>query len=229
MIRLGDATAGTSAVSTGGAGGDTSSAGAGGSGASTCESGTVNADQVLWIGDSWVTIPGVQYKHVEELAINAGALAQGDEYVVRAVAAAGIDDVVNQYQTREMGTTKVKVLIMDGGTWDTLNAGGSDASVAKVVTTFKQLLATIASDGTVEHIIYYLMPELPTVAGVAALRPQLTQACSNSVVPCHFLDLQDSWLPAYTDQTNGIQASTDGATHIAELIWDTMRTNCIAQ
>lgn len=198
-------------------------------GTTTCSPGNVKANEVVWLGDSWVTMPGIQYKHVEELARAAKVLGPNDEYVVLAAAAAGIDDVVNQYESREMGPTKVKVLIMDGGTWDTLNTGGSDASVAKVVSTFKQLLTAIASDGTVEHIVYYLVPELPTIQGVAALRPQLTQACGDSAVPCHFLNLQDSWEASYTDPNNGIQASAAGATKIAELVWRVLREHCIAQ
>lgn len=246
-IRLGDATGGSGAVA-GNAGAASGAASLGGAGAGaggsngginagggsagsapTCRHGSVQANEVLWIGDSWVTIPGTQYNRVEELARAVDAIGPSDEYVVLAAAAAGIDAIVNQYKLRQAGATKVRILIMDGGTWDTLNAGGSAASVNLVVNTFKQFLATIASDGTVEHIIYYLVPELPTVAGVAELRPKIFQACAESTVPCHFIDLQQSWAPEYTDPTNGIQASEAGARKIADLVWQTMQDNCIAQ
>ena len=87
-----------------------------------------------------------------------------------------------------------------------------------------------ASDGTVRNIIYFLQPELPAIVGVAALRPQLRQACSDSAVPCYFIDLQPLWVghPEYT-AGDGIQASTAGATVIADQIWATLRQHCIAQ
>ncbi len=202
--------------------------GAAGSAGAPCESGTVAADEVVWIGDSWVTLPGDQHNRVRDLARNAGAIAATEDYVILAEAAAGIDAIVQQYATQQAGPTKIKVLIMDGGTWDTLTAGATDASVNKVVTTFKQFLTTVANDGSVEHIVYYLMPENPLIAGVAALRPQLVQACSESKVPCHFLDLQPLWVnhPEYSD---GIQASKAGAIVIANEIWKIMQDNCIAQ
>ena len=153
-----------------------------------------------------------------------------DDYIDLAAAAATLAAIVNQYDTEEASATTVKMLIMDGGTWDTLVAGGTTASVSGVVATFTQFLAKVASDGTVEHIIHYLPPELPSIAGVAALRPLLRQACAQSSVPCHFLDLQPLWAghPEYT-ATDGIQASTAGATVIADAIWEIMQENCIAQ
>lgn len=238
-IRLGDAAGGQAPLASGGSigaaggargdnAGSGGNAGAGGSGGAPCESGTVLADEVVWIGDSWVTMPGDQHTRVRDLARSSGAIGSSDDYVILAEAAAGIDQIVHQYEAQQAGPTKIKVLIMDGGTWDTLTAGATDASVSKVITTFKQFLTTVANDGSVEHIVYYLMPESPLIAGVAALRPELMQACSESKVPCHFLDLQPLWAnhPEYSD---GIQASKAGAIVIANEIWEIMRQNCIAQ
>jgi hypothetical protein len=74
------------------------------------------------------------------------------------------------------------------------------------------------------------MPELPTIPGVATMRPLFEQACAESVVPCHFLDLQPLWLghPEYT-APDGIQSSEAGARVIADSIWAIMQDNCIAQ
>ena len=153
----------------------------------------MKANEVLWIGDSWILVPGSQHTRVADLARAAGAIGPNDDYVIGAAAASTLATIANQYATREAGATKVKVVIMDGGTWDTILANGSDASVNGVVNTFGQFLTQVASDGTVEHIIYLLLPELPGVPGVAALRPLLQQACVESAVPCHFLDLQPLW------------------------------------
>ena len=143
-----------------------------------CPHGQVNANEVLWIGDSWILVTGSQHTRVRDLARAAGAIGADDDYVIGAVAASTMATIANQYATREAGATKVKVVIMDGGTWDTIVANGSDASVNSVVNTFGQFLTQVASDGTVEHIIYFLLPELPGIPGVAALRPLLQQACA---------------------------------------------------
>ena len=105
------------------------------------------------------------------------------------MAAAGMAAIANQYAAREAGATKVKVVIMDGGTWDTIQGGAAN----DVATTFTAFLAKVAADGTVQHIVYFLPPEIPSIPGVAALRPLLMQACAASTVPCHFLDLQTLW------------------------------------
>jgi hypothetical protein len=92
------------------------------------------------------------------------------------------------------------------------------------------LLDEVASDGTVEHIVYFLYPELPTIAGVAALRPGMQAACAASTVPCHFLDLQPLW-EGHPEYTGGdtIHPSQAGGNVIAESIWAIMQENCIAQ
>jgi hypothetical protein len=195
-----------------------------------CAQGQVNASEVLWIGDSWVLVPGNQHTEVTTAARAAGAIGPTDDYMIGAVAASTMAAVAGQYATAEAGATKVKVLIMDGGTWDTIMSNGSAASVSSVVATFTQLLATVASDGTVEHVIYFLMPELSTIPGVAALRSPLQQACTQSTVPCHFLDLQPLWAghPEYTVSGSFVPTNAGGSV-IASAIWALMQQSCIAQ
>ena len=196
----------------------------------TCPHASVNANQILWIGDSWVLLPGDQHTGVRESARAAGAIGPNDDYVIAAAPGAGMAMVAGQYAAQEAGATKVKVLIMDGGTWDTLTAGGSATSVATAASSFDQLLATVAADATVEHIIYFLMPELPSIPGVAALRPLLQPACAQSAVPCHFLDLQPIWAshPEYTG-SDGLFPSDAGGAAVADAIWAIMQQSCIAQ
>lgn len=203
---------------------------AGADGGNECTSGGVAADEVVWIGDSWLKIPGVQQTRVEELARQAGALQADEEYVSLATEASDLAAVVRQYETRKAGLPP-KVLIMDGGTWDTIFPSGSEDPVPRVVADFIDFLALVESDGSVQHIIYMLVPELPTIPGVAELRPGLLDACNDSAVPCHFLDLQPLWEgnPDYTSMPDGIQASVQGATVIADEIWSIMQRECIAQ
>ncbi len=198
--------------------------------AAACQRGQVKGSEVVWIGDTWVTIPGTQHRRVRDYAREAGAIGTSDEYVILAEAAADMATIARQYETRQAGATKVKVLIMDGGTWETINArpGSLDAVIANVVATFGNLLAEVAAGGSVEHVIYFLCPDLPGIPGVATLRPLLQQACADSDVPCHFLDLDRLWRPEYTAAT-GYQANEAGAIVIADALWELMQDNCIAQ
>lgn len=247
LIRLGDQTAADSAGDGSGAAGNGVTAGVGGAmvagpggagGAAgsgdTCPQAQVAAGEVLWIGDSWIQDPGIQHDRVRDLARAAGAIAQNEDYFNSAAAASSMGAVAKQYDARESGATKVKVLLMDGGTWDPIAAQTSGASISAAIdnsiSTFQSFLAKVAGDGTVEHIVYFLVPELTAVPGVATMRPRLQQACAESSVPCHFIDLQPYWLghPEYT-APNGIQSSAAGAVVIADLIWATLQDNCIAQ
>jgi hypothetical protein len=246
LIRLGDQTpladsAGGNGV--GGAAGNPMVVGPGSDGGAAgsseaCAHRQVLASEVLWIGDSWITIPvNTQREVVRKHALEAKAIDDGDDYYSLATAAANMAAVAKQYDTRESGATKVKVLLMDGGTWDPIAAqmspGSSSATVAAAIdssiSTFQLFLGKVASDGTVEHIVYFLVPELPGIPGVATMRPRLQQACAESSVPCHFIDLQPYWQghPEYT--ATGIQASEAGATVLGNLIWATMQDHCIAQ
>lgn len=240
LIRLGDGNGGSALGGKSGSAGSLAGAGGfGGSsaGSSGCAHAQVPANQVVWIGDSWVIYPAgsPQYTFVRDQARAIQAIGPSDDYVNLAAAAASMDAIAKQYATQESGPDKVRVLIMDGGTWDAVAAQTMQASVpdalAGAEARFRQFLADVASDGTVEHIVYFLVPPLSTVPGVDTLRPELQADCEGSAgVHCHFIDLKDAWAdhPEYTGPS-GIQPSTAGATEIGALIWQTMRDGCIAQ
>ena len=102
-----------------------------------CTAAHVNANEVLWIGDSWILVTGDEHTRVRDLARVAGAIGPNDDYVIGAMAAAGMAAIANQYAAREAGATKVKVVIMDGGTWDTIQGGAAN----DVATTFTSFLS----------------------------------------------------------------------------------------
>jgi hypothetical protein len=195
-----------------------------------CPHAQVSASEVLWIGDSWVLMPGSQRTRVRDLARLANAIGPSEDYVNAAAPATTMSAIANQYNAREAGATKVKVLLMDGGTWDTIQGNGSDASVTTAWSAFTQFLAKVASDGTVADIVYFLPPELSGIPGVAALRPRVQQACTDSTVPCQFLDLQLVWAghPEYT-APGDVFASDAGAQALADAMWGIMQANCVAQ
>jgi hypothetical protein len=247
LIHLGDGTAGADATNGASAGMTNSGgnglagsgggvAGQGGTGSSACLRGQVMADEVLWIGDSWIIDPGTQRSTVRDLAFAAGSIAANEEYPSSAAAAASMAKVADQYAARERGTPQVKVLLMDGGTWDPVSAqmtGGSvPDAIENSISGFELFLSQVANDGTVEHIVYFLVPELMTIPGVAEMRPRLQRACAESEVPCHFIDLQQIWQAGDPDKltaSNGIQASAEGGVAIGKAVWATMQDNCIAQ
>jgi hypothetical protein len=198
----------------------------------TCSHGQVSAGEVLWIGDSWILIPGSLRTHLRDLARAASTIGPTEDYANGAVAASTMSAIAGQYATQEAGGTKVKVVLMDGGTWDTIQSNGADATVTAVANTFTQFLAKAASDGTVEHVVYFLQPEVAGIPGVAALRSPMQQACAQSKVPCHFLDLQPLWQghSDYVATSGGLPFPTDtGAIALADAIWGIMQNNCIAQ
>ena len=80
-----------------------------------CVTGLVNANEVLRIGDSWIEIPGTQHTHLRDLARAAGTIGSNEDYVDPAVSGSPIAAIVNQCYTREAGSVKVKVILMDAG------------------------------------------------------------------------------------------------------------------
>jgi Cellulose binding domain len=186
----------------------------------------ISANQVLWIGDSWVVIPGNQHTQARDLARTAGVIGPNDDFTIDAVSGSPISAIVNQYNTQEASSVKPKLIVMDGGGID-LIGNVNQTTLNNVVNTFKQFLTKVKSDGTVKYIIYYLYPEIPATPGVAdALRPVMTQACSASAVPCYFLDLQPviGGLPTYLGSDN-IHPTAQAATLMGNAIWNIIQTN----
>ncbi len=214
--------AGSGGAASGGKGGSGGSAGG-----SACSKGQVAPDEVAFIGDSWIELPGSQTRHLYELARAAGVLPQGETYDDRSVSGSPLANIIGQYRDNR----NIKVLIMDGGGIDLFN-GGTQAQVDAVVTRFEDFLDEVATDGNVEHIIYYLYPAIPGVPGKLSqiMKPGMPNACAASTVPCHFVELA----PLFAGKPeliggDTIHPSEAGGNVIAEAVWKVMQDNCIAQ
>jgi hypothetical protein len=194
-----------------------------------CPHAQISGAKVLWIGDTWAYFPGEQNTVVRDRARALGAIGAADEYIIAAQGAQTMAQIATQYDNQKAGAPKV--IIMDGGTWDTIQSNGAAATVTSVVDTFTQFLVNVHNDGTVEHVVYFLCPESAAIPGVAALRTPLQSACAQSQVPCHFLDLQATWAGHSDYNTTGaIPIPTDaGATAIGNAIWAKMQQDCIEQ
>lgn len=234
--RAGGSSGGSGTANAGGssaaAGGSGEPAGGGGlAGAPDCPNSGILANQVLWIGDSWARKP---VSRVNEYAQTANLIGTNEGYRSLAADGASMADIAQQYETGQSGTATVRILLMDGGTWDPVFAQINGLNVTEAINgaldDFRQFLGKVASDGTVEHIVYILVPPLPNIPGVDTMRQPLMDACSASTVQCHFIDLKDAWQnhPEYTE-SNGFQATAAGVDEIAASVWQTMQTECIAQ
>ena len=226
-------------LGSGGSGGSVDVADAG---ASACERGTVPANQVLIIGDSFFAASHQITAYLEGLARTAGSVATGERYrdrsslISNALALAG-SGIAEQY-TSGVSEAEVKVVIMNGGGADALlgscdNANASCSVVTAAASAAQALFAKMATD-QVEHVVYAFYPDpgdANVKARVDALRPLIQSACVNAPLPCHWLDLRTVFAGHYAEYVRADQLNpTDaGARASAEAIWGTMQQYCVAQ
>lgn len=180
---------------------------------------------------------------IEELARQAGTLAQGEHYRDASSLSGNAlvlttPSIADQYtNARTEGT--VKVVVMTGGGGDILLGTCDDPPTAScpvmtnAAAAVRQLLSQMAQDG-VQQVIYFFYPD-PVDATLQleldVLRPLVQGACEGSPVPCRWLDLR----PVFAGHTSEYVSSdgknpTDaGSAATAKAIWNTMQQNCIAQ
>ena|SRR6478752_530280 len=247
--ELGVCRAGTIAI--GSAGGNTPDASAGAvavgntggdGGAGGCERGTMSANQVLVIGDSFFATTHQITAYLEGFARDAGVVSVGERYrdrsslLANALALSG-NGIEDQY-TSGVAEAEVKIVIMNGGGADALlgscdSANASCAVVTAAVEAAQALFVKMATDN-VEQVVYAFYPD-PGDANVKArldaLRPLIQSACENAPVPCHWLDLRSVFAGHYGEyvQADQLNPTDAGARATAEAIWATMQQYCIAQ
>lgn len=207
-----------------------------------CPSGDVSANELLFIGDSFIAVDHQVTGYLEDLARSASVLTTGERYrdnsslVGNTLALMG-NGIAEQYSSAA-AEAPVRVVVMNGGGADVLIAdceGELDgcALLTDAALAAEQLLTQMASDG-VTDVIYAFYPD-PQLADVLtemdALRPLIQQVCEASAVPCHWLDLRPVFAGNYETyiQTGGLNPTAEGARATAEAIWALMQAECIAQ
>lgn len=207
-----------------------------------CETGTVSANELVILGDSFFATTHQITAYLEDLARNAGVLSVGDRYqdksrlIENALAFNG-QGILSQYDGAA-AEAPVKVVITNGGGADVLlgtcDAVGPECPLlANAAVAFADLLARLESDG-VSEVVYVSYPD-PQDAAVLermnALRPLLQELCSGSALPCHFVDLRPVFEGKYTEyiQSDGLNPTAAGSEATASAIWDVMQQECIAQ
>lgn len=209
-------------------------------GAGACATSEVAGSEVLFVGDRFMATGEIR-TNLEALAREAGALGAGESYrdntdpITNWFAHQG-NAILDQYATAAE-QAPVRVVILDGGGTDILesNCEPLDSSCPTIENTARgagDFFARLAADGVL-HAVYAFYPDIPDLqlrAETDALRPLMQQACSDSAVPCHFLDLR----PVFADHpeflaSGGLNPTTEGALATAGAIWSLMRDRCVAQ
>lgn len=191
-----------------------------------CPHAALKGKDICTIGDSWIQMPGNQVTRLQELMQKAGVIGPGDTFDRREVSGTTLSTIIASYNRN----TKVKILIMDGGGIDLFGSShASQSKIDQVVRQFKDFLQKVKTDGNVEHIIYSLYPVIPTTPWLNAdMGPGFTEACKNSPVDCHLVDLEPLFKGQHIagDRTH---ADNAGGVIIGEAWWKAMRENCIGQ
>ncbi|HEY0463490.1 MAG TPA: SGNH/GDSL hydrolase family protein [Polyangiaceae bacterium] len=211
-------------------------------GAGACERGSVPANQLLIIGDSFFATTHQITAYLEGLARDAGAVSVGERYRDRSsllanALALGGNGIADQY-TSGVSEAEVKVVIMNGGGADALlgscdNANASCAVVTAAAAGAQALFAQLSTDN-VEQVVYAFYPDpgdANVKARIDALRPLVQSACEQAPLPCHWLDLRSVFAGHYAEyvQADQLNPTDAGARASAEAIWATMQQYCIGQ
>lgn len=194
------------------------------------------------MGDSFFATTHEVTGYLEALARSAGVLAEGERYrdyssLIESALAFPAPGITSQYETAQT-ESQVRVVLMNGGGADVL-LGSCDVVddqcplLVDAALALETLLAQMAADG-VEEVVFVGYPD-PAPADVRekmdALRPLLEQACSESPVPCEWLDLRPTFSEneaAYLE-ADGLNPTSLGAQVSAAAIWAAMQDACIAQ
>lgn len=209
---------------------------------SSCIPPALAPSEVLILGDALIELSTFTAR-LEQLALDAGLLAENEHFRDHAAAMtsvlsqAGSLSFFDQYAgARSEG--RARVIVLDGGETDMLNADcGSDLSytcpiIQATVSGFQKLLRQFAAD-EVQHVVYFFYPDPrdnPKLkAHLDVLRPLFENACGQSPVACHWIDLRPTFSadPNYLG-ADGIVLSEAGGNAAAELVWARMQQRCLA-
>jgi len=201
-----------------------------------CVKGSTKGNEVVFIGESFIAASNIP-EDTTALAIQNGALAQGDKYLDFSVSGTRMGDgaIPRQY-TQAQQQHPIRFVLMNGGGNDCLQAGDPNSPIPAA----EKLYAEMAADG-VEKVVYFFYPDSVGSFGgpgsslqncLEEYRPKIRELCNSLQAPkCYWIDLAEtSWAgneAAYT--SDGIHPNQQGSKVTAEAIWNTMVENCVAQ
>jgi lysophospholipase L1-like esterase len=203
----------------------------------TCPHGQIKGNEVLFIGDSFLALSRAIPRDIQAHARAIGALKANESYRDASVSGAVISQISQQYSTQQ-AKSPVKVVIMDGIGNDMLMAGcatpsDSCAAIRNAVATTKAMFAKMASDGTVQDIVWMWYPLVPNNAKLNALEqfiePKIQAMCAASTVRCHWVPLAPVWAGHPEYSSDGLHPTAAGAQATADTVWAKMQADCVAQ
>jgi len=207
-----------------------------------CLRGSVAADEVVIVGDSFFATTHEITDELETLARDAGVRSNDEQYrdysrlVSNALAHMG-NGLEAQY-SEAAAEGPIRVVIMNGGgadallgTCDTVDA--ECPMITDAADAARNLLEKMATDG-VTDVIYVFYPDAesaPTREKVDALRPLIQRVCDEASTQCRWLDLRPTFEGNYDEyiSDDGLNPTTSGSKAVAREIWAIMQSNCIAQ
>jgi phospholipase/lecithinase/hemolysin len=198
-------------------------------------------------------------KVLQGLARTNGSLGQNENYRTYYVSGTsmGNGQIPGQFDSAlndgaVQNPKEIKYVLMDGGGNDILllnsmclsvadpaNNASCKASVEKSAAAATALLQKMGDNG-VEEVVYFFYPELNPGLATGTMPNKVNSygfdimknLCeSATAVKCHFIDTR----PAFAGKNaqyigvDGIHPTLAGSTVIANLMWDVMKANCIAQ
>jgi hypothetical protein len=212
--------------------------------------------QVVALGDSYVALPVVLIPKVEALAVSGGALMSGQHY--RDYSAPGTTlgspsapgSIPPQWDMAKREDADIKAIIMDGGGNDIIAsvesvfAGCLDPGARQnptctgIINGCMDMVRKLAMDAKaagVRDVIYFLYPHVP-IGGDEILDYSVEEAMKMAAeletpdFRVHLIDTRATFMGH--DEYFGIDpihANEMGAQKIAELVWQKMKSACIAQ
>jgi lysophospholipase L1-like esterase len=208
--------------------------------------------EVVALGDSYIAAPVVLIPKLVQLAISDGALMQGDSYRDYSVPGATVDtpqgggSIPPQWTRAKLADSHIKFVIMDGGGNDILGsvtciAAGSNnnAMCTGIVQRVTDVVTTMMDDMQMSGVtdVVYLMYPHPPVGGADIDDYAVSQAqdlCarkSTSTFRCHIVDPRMAFQghSEYFGASDPIHPNATGSQVLAQLVWDAMKSDCIAQ
>lgn len=203
-----------------------------------CPLAEASPNEMLIIGDSYFAGSHEMTAFLEDLARKAGVLAPGERYrdssrVTTNTLALGGQGITGQYD-EAVADSPAKVVVMNGGGADALltSCAATDASCSDfgaAANAAETLLAEMSANG-VQQVVYAYYPDVADVGlreRIDTLRTMLEPVCTNSSVPCRWLDLRSHF--GEHDEyfaPGGTFPSTDGSRAMAEAIWALLIDGC---
>jgi lysophospholipase L1-like esterase len=197
-------------------------------------------------------------EHLQGLATAAGALATGDTYrhyyasganMATTYAGSQIPPIPTQFASAVSANADIKYVIMDGGGNDILLENTScilaaattpisdtcKAAVQNALTAATTLFQSMKAAG-VQKVIYFFYPHLPTTrfpsvnVMIDYAYPLVQAVCQNAPIACEFVDTRSAFNgnDASYIGPDDIHPTNAGSDAIAELIWGTMKQDCVA-